>query len=158
LIIGVRSPAVLYAAVAVGALYLPMGLLGIAVRGDMTGCFPGYVLRGIFAAPVRYFPSVILTAVAGFMLLACFDGTLGRFPVLLKVVTETVAGWLLLAALHRAGVVHREELSLQLAIPEAEPEPEFTESTTPSRPMSDIERMLLEREKERDNASQSGPL
>jgi hypothetical protein len=153
LIFGVKAPAVQYGTIALGALYLPMGILGIGVRGDIMGCFPGYVLRGIPAAPLRYLPSVVLTAVAGFLILACFDGSLDKFPVGMKIVTETVAGWLLLAALHRAGVVHREEHSLQIAIPEPDPDPEFTESTTPSRPMSEIERMLQSREKERENSS-----
>jgi hypothetical protein len=147
-----------YAAIALGALYFPMAMLGIAVRGQILGGFPNYVLGGILGAPVRYFPSAVLTAGGGFLILACFDGTLDKFPIVLKILTETIAGWLLFAALHRAGVVHREEKAVQRAIPVPNPDPGFTESTTPSRPMSDIERMLLEREKEREKSPPSLPM
>jgi len=151
-ILGVEASWVTYVAVAVGAAYLPMGILGQAVRGDVSGTLPFRVLPAIFAGIHRYFPSILLTAGAGFLVLAARDGTLARLPVFMLYGADVVAGWLLFAAVHRAGIVHRECATVRALLPAPEPVVSCEECTVPHRPMSDIERILLEREKE--NSSQ----
>jgi hypothetical protein len=151
-IIGLDSPWIVYTAVGIGAAYLPMGILGQAVRGDMSGSLPVRVLPAIVAALHRYLPAAVLTAAAGFLVLAGRDGTLEKLPTAMLIGVDTVAGWLLFAAVHRAGVVHREEYAVRAILPVPEPILTIRDSAIPHRPLSDIERALLEREKE--NSSQ----
>lgn len=146
--LGVREAWVTYVAVGLGAAYVPMGILGQAVRGEMTGTLPVRVLPAIFAGIHRYLPAAALTAAAGFLVLAGRDGTFDRMPGFVPWVTDVIAGWLLYAAVHRAGVVHREEHAVQAQLPTPAPMTATEDCTTPHRPMSDIERALLEREKD----------
>jgi hypothetical protein len=147
-ILGLEAPWATYPAVAVGAAYLPMGILGHAVRGDMSGTLPVRILPAIFAGMHRYFPSIILTAAAGFLVLAARDGALVRLPTFMLFAADVVAGWLLFAAVHRAGVVHRECNAVRLLLPVPTPAVSVEECAVPHRPLSEIERALLEREKE----------
>jgi hypothetical protein len=146
--LGVRETWVIYVAVGLGAAYVPMGILGQAVRGELTGTLPARVLPAIFAGIHRYLPAAMLTAAAGFLVLVGRDGTLRRMPDFVPWVADVVAGWLLYAAVHRAGVVHREEHAVRALLPTPAPMHTTEDCTTPHRPMSDIERALLEREKD----------
>lgn len=148
LVLGLHVPGLLYVAVGLGAVYLPMGVLGQAVRGDLAGTLPVRILPAILAAFPRYLPSVLLAAGAGFLALAARDGALDRLPMPAIWAVDVVAGWLLFAAVHRAGVVHREEAVVRAILPVPDPAVTHEESAIPHRPLSDIERALLEREKE----------
>ncbi|MHC4473052.1 MAG: hypothetical protein ACYTDY_09900 [Planctomycetota bacterium] len=146
-IFGLQGGVVLYVLLAFGALYLPMGLLSCAVSGDITGSFPGTVIPGILVVVTRYLPAAILCAGAEILIAVSHGGALASLPIPALVVIDAVTCWLLVAALHRMGVLHREELSLKTLIPfPAPPEPP-SDSVLPSRPLTEIEKALLERQK-----------
>jgi len=149
LLIGIFSldsgPAV-YVLIGLGTLYFPMGMLAIAVTGDLTRCFPGAVLPAILAAPIRYVPGALLCTAAGCLYYLAHVGSLADLPLAAGIGVDAGATWLLLASLTRMGVIHREEKSLQTLLPFPEPE-QFTSSTVmPSRPMTEIEKILAQRE------------
>ncbi len=135
-----------YVLIGLGALYFPMGMLAMAVTGDLTRCFPGSVLPAIFATPLRYLPGAIVCMLAGFLYYLTFAGSLSDLPIALKVAVDAGASWLLLAALTRMGVIHREETSLQTLLPFPEPEQFTSSSVIPPAPMTEIEKILAERE------------
>ena len=131
---------------ALGTLYFPMGMLAMAVTGDLTRCFPGTVLPSIFAAPFRYLLPALLSVAAGALIYLCHAGPLTRQPLLIQIGVDLVAAWVLIASLTRMGVLHREESSLQGLIPYPEPEHVVTDATIPRAPMTEIERILANRE------------
>ncbi len=137
---------VTYVLIGLGTLYFPMGMLAMAVTGDLTKCFPGSVLPAIFATPIRYLPGAVLCLLAGFLYYLAFVGSLSDLPIVLKVGVDAGASWLLLASLTRMGVIHREEVSLKTLLPFPESE-QFSASTVmPSAPMTEIEKILADRE------------
>jgi hypothetical protein len=146
-ILSIRAGPVPYLVVAIGTLYLPMGLLAMAVTGDLTGSFPGTVLPSIFMVPHRYLPSALLGAGAGVLVYLCHAGALSGLPVMAKVGLDAGAAWLLMAVLHRMGVLHREETSLQALMRFPQPEPAITEHAVPPRRMTEIERIIADRDR-----------
>ncbi len=149
LLIGVFSiqlGPVVYVLIGLGTLYFPMGMLAMAVTGDLTRCFPGSVLPAIFAAPIRYTPSALVCTAAGSIYYLAHAGPLADVPLLAGIGLDTGATWLLLASLTRMGVIYREERSLQTLLPFPVPE-QFTSSIAmPPRPMTEIEKILARRE------------
>ena len=59
--------------------------------------------------------------------------------------------------LHRVGVIYRESPTLKSIIRRAEPEKLDLEESVGSRPMTDIERILAEREKQESQGLPPGP-
>ena len=131
-----------------GALYVPMAVVGLAVREALTGSLPGGVVPAILSAGLRYLAPGILAAGAGLCFYVGRDGTFGRHPSLLLLTgVDLVGGWLLMAALHRAAVLHREEPGVKAALPPAEAPAPISGEAVPRGPVSDIERILRERER-----------
>lgn len=146
----VPVPQILMAA---GCVYLPMGIVAVGVTDDGTGAFPTTVTRAILAAKARYPGAAVPGVLAGLGLLVARDGTLSGAPYFLLVVVDAVSVWLLLAAVHRAAVIHRESFEVRAVIPSPVAEvPATEEVATPRRPVSEIERLLMERER-----ASSGP-
>lgn len=136
-----------------GFLYLPMGIVAVAVTDDGTGAFPTTVIGAIAAAKTRYAGAALPGVLAGLGLLVARDGTLGRAPLVLLVVVDALSAWLLLAAVHRTAVIHRECFEVRALVPFPLAEAPVTEEVaTPRRPVSEIERLLQQREK-----ASSGP-
>jgi hypothetical protein len=136
----------------IGALYIPMGLTAMAVTGEIAACFPGTVIPAIFAAPVRYLPAALCAAAAALVVSWSHVGGGTELPLAAKIGLDLVSSWLLLAALHRTGVVRREEPAVGVLVPFPEPTLEITESVLPPTRPSEIERLLWEREQEERRA------
>lgn len=137
---------VVYALIGLGTLYFPMGMLAMAVTGDLTRCFPGSVLPAIFAAPLRYVPSALVCAAAGCIFYLALAGPLADVPLIAGIGLDLGASWLLLASLTRMGVIYREEAALSTLLPFPEPE-QFTNSNViPPPPMTEIEKILAQRD------------
>jgi hypothetical protein len=138
----------------VGALYIPMGLTAMAVTGEIAACFPGTVIPAVFAAPIRYLPAALCAAAAALVVSWSHVGAGTELPLAAKLGLDLLASCLLLASLHRTGVVRREEPAVGVLLSFPEPVIETTESVLPPTRPSEIERLLWEREqKER----QAGP-
>ncbi len=130
-----------------GAAYFPMGMLAMAVTGDLTRCFPGTVVPSMFAAHVRYLGGAVLCVLAGGLIYLGYAGPLARQPLVLLIALDLAAAWVLIASLTRMGVLHREQPSLQKLIPFPEPENVVPDLAIPRAPMTEIERILADREK-----------
>ena len=150
-VLGLADGVVLYILLGIGALYFPMGFLGATVKGDLSGSFPAKILSGILVTAHRYLPSALTCVGAGLLIVVSHAGALADLPLLPCVALDAVAAWLIIAALHRAGVLHREEEALRSLIPfPAPPEPP-TETAVPARPMTEIERAIHERQKTQES-------
>jgi hypothetical protein len=131
--------------VILGSLYVPMALLGMAATGDTGGCFPGTVVSAILTVPGRYLRNALLGVGAGVLLLVSWSDLVPDAPLVLRIVLDAGAGFLLIVLSHRLGVMYREEFVLRSVIPFPEPGVASEEICTPRRPVSEIERLLEER-------------
>lgn len=138
-----------YILIGVGALYLPMAFLGMAVEGCLTGCLPPKVLPGVFATPIRYMSAAIPAAGAGWMLYFSWAGPMARSPVILLVIMDLAASVSIVIMAHRVGVVYRESMLLKSMIkPPEQMRLSDMEEAGPTKRMTELERMLARREKE----------
>lgn len=146
-IFGLRVGVVTYVLLGFGALYFPMGFLGATVKGDLSGSFPGGVFTGIAAVALRYVPAAVFCGAGGVLIVMSMFGGLADTPLVVRIGLDAVASWLLVASLHRVGVLHREEIGLQAQMPFPTPPEVPTETVAPARPMTEIERAIQERQK-----------
>jgi hypothetical protein len=69
-------------------------------------------------------------------------------PVLALVLLDVAASYMLASGLHSVGVVYRESIALRTLMPFPAPPELPPECATPSRPLTEIERAMLERQKQ----------
>jgi len=154
---GLNVGPVPYIVLVLGGIYLPMALLGMAVKEEIGGCFPGTVIPAVVSSFVRYLPAAAIAVGAGWVLQLTWDGALARSPIVVKVALDLGVSYLVLVMLHRVGVIYRESSILKAIIQRAEPVKLDLSASVGSRPMTDIERILAEREKQESQGIPPGP-
>jgi hypothetical protein len=144
-ILNLADGAITRVLLAAGALYFPAALLGVAVRGEIGGCFPDSAGAVIRRARARYLFPAALAAGITLLLEYSHAGEGARASLTLRLAMDAGASWLCLALLHAIGLVHREVPAVAQAVPFPPPAPSLSERVAPPRPPTEIERILAER-------------
>ncbi len=144
-IANLHLPWLVPALVLLGALYFPAGMLGVAVRGDVADCFPGTAGAAIRAAPLRYATAAVLSAGAAAVVLFGHLGAGAAWPLGARLGLDAATAWILLAALHRVGAVHRDTPAVRAAVPFPAPDRPPPLHALRSAPPTEIEKILAQR-------------
>ena len=91
--IGIDLPPVVWGSLGFVAFYFPMGMLGAATIGDLTGALPPRVFAGAIATIHRYLSSTLLSAGAGVLIYVSWT-TLAHLPIFILLLMDVAVAWL----------------------------------------------------------------